>query len=366
MLKLRKSVYNATKYVAGLTTDAVMKKYGLSSVAKLGSNENNYAPFKSTLAVMQKELARASVYPEKNYEGLRQALGKMYGLNGDWVALGHGAGNVLDTIAKMFLDYGDEVIIPNQTYGLYREVCLLMGATIVDCDLNDDYTIDLEAIKNCISDKTKLIWICNPNNPTGTIIDKEALETFIRTLPEDVYVILDEAYVEFCKEELRLDTMQLVKEGCQLLCVRTFSKYYGLAGQRVGYVVADKEVIDYYNTVSEPFNANRVGLAAAVDIIQNSKEEAKHYSDLLMKDKEYLQKELMDLGITTYQSHTNFLFSEVPITGVEFAEQLLCLGVIIRPCSGWGYPNHIRITIGTTQENEKLLQAIKQVMEKLS
>lgn len=365
MLKLRKSVYSATKYVGGLTTDAVMKKYGLTSVVKLGSNENNYAPFPSVLSVMEKEIKRGNVYPEKNYERLRKELGSMYGLTSDWVALGHGAGNVLDTISKMFLDYGDEVIIPRQTYGLYKEICLLMGADVVECDLGEDYSIDLNVIQSLITEKTKLIWICNPNNPTGTIINKHELESFIRNIPEHVYVILDEAYIEFCKEEYRPNTIQLVKEGCQLLCVRTFSKYYGLAGQRIGYVVASPEVIEYYNTVSEPFNANRVGLAGAVEVISNAGKEAKKYSYYMVEDRRYLLEEFNKLGLPTIETHTNFLFVETPIEGLDFSEKLLSLGVIVRPCAGWGYKKHIRISIGTKQENQKLVEAIIKVMGSL-
>ncbi|MFI3229131.1 MAG: histidinol-phosphate transaminase [Bacillota bacterium] len=363
MLKLRKSVYNATMYVGGLTTDEVIKKYNITDVVKLGSNENNYAPFASVREVMHREIDRTNVYPEKNYEGLRRILGAKYGVSSEWVALGHGAGNVLDTISKTFLDEGDEVIIPNQTYGLYKEICLIMGAKVVSCDIDENYAIDVDKISALITPKTKLIWICNPNNPTSTVVERSKLEKFIESLPEHVYLVMDEAYVEFAKEDSVPNTIDYVKKGHQVMAVRTFSKYYGLAGQRVGYIVAKPELIDYINTVAEPFNANRMGLAAAVELIQNCEAETSHFRSLIWRDREHLVAELRKLGLEVVDSQTNFLFVKLPMLAKEFNEKLLCRGVIARPCVGWGYPNHMRITIGTTEENNKLLIAIKSALE---
>lgn len=365
MLRLRKSVYSATMYVGGLTTDEVIKKYNIKKVVKLGSNENNYAPFPSVYKVMEKELARTNVYPEKNYERLRKYIGQANGLSSDWVALGHGAGNVLDVVAKMFLEDGDEVIIPNQTYGLYREVCLIMGAKVVGCDVDENHTIDLDAVKSCITEKTKLIWICNPNNPTSTIVQRAKLEKFIEELPEHVYLVMDEAYVDFADPEEVPDTIDYVKRGYQVVAVRTFSKYYGLAGQRVGYIVANPELISYLNTVSEPFNANRIGLSAAVEVYTNGKSEADYYKAIMEKDREHMKHELRKMGLEVADSSANFLFIHTPINAKQFNEKLLHLGVITRPCGGWGYPDYLRISVGTTEENEICLDAVCKVLQAL-
>ncbi len=365
MLRLRKSVYNATMYVGGLTTDEVIKKYNIKEVVKLGSNENNYAPFPGVYEVMQKELARTNVYPEKNYERLRRLLGEKHGVTSDWIALGHGAGNVLDTIAKTFIEDGDEVIIPNQTYGLYREICLIMGATVKGCDLDEDYTINLDKISELVTAKTKLIWICNPNNPTSTIIGKQKLENFIENLPSHVYLVMDEAYCDFAPEGSIPSTVEYVKKGYNVIAVRTFSKFYGLAGQRVGYMVGNKELISYINTVAEPFNANRIGLAAAVELLKNPTGEAEKYKKIMLEDREWMKEDLRKMGLEVTDSSANFLFVTLPILAREFNEKLLYQGVIARPCTGWGYPQHLRISVGTTHENKKCIEAMKNALESL-
>lgn len=359
---IRKEAYDCEKYVSGKSMDEVMAEYGLSSVIKLGSNENQYGPYETAYKAMQAEVGRINIYPEKNYIRLKELVGERLGVTGDWVSLGHGAGNVLDSVAKTLLEDGDEVIVPQQSYRLYREISKIMGAKVVEVPLNDAYTIDLEDFKKALTPKTKIVWICNPNNPTGSIIEKESFASFIDAMPEDCWMVLDEAYAEFCDPDLLPDVMKFIKEGKNVIDIHTFSKYYGLAGGRIGYLVASPEFVNWYDTVSEPFNANRIGLAGAVALMEN-REECKKYGNLMIKDREWLNEELTKLGCRCYPSYANFVFFETPYPAADVAEQLLQKGIIVRPCGGWGYDKHLRVSIGTTEQNKQFLRGIQEVFD---
>lgn len=359
---IRKSAYGCTKYIPGKSTSQVCQDYNLSSVIKLGSNENSYAPFPVIKQAMLDEIDRIGIYPEKKYVVLKQIIGENAGLTEHHVGLGHGAGNVLDVVAKTFIEDGDEVIIPEKTYSLYTDISKIMGAKIVKTAMTSDYKIDLTAVKNAITDRTKLIYICNPNNPTSTIVDKNEFTVFVQNLPKHVWVLLDEAYIEFTDADLVPDAISLIKQGYNLIQVRTFSKYYGLAGGRVGYMLADTSVADMYNTVSEPFNCNRIGLAGAVAILNDDTNQADFYAKKMMADREIMAKKLESFGFEVTKSHTNFLFLKTKYQGADIAEKLLHKGVIVRPCGGWSYPNHVRVSIGNTQENLEFLAKIEEVL----
>ncbi len=358
---IRKAALTVAAYVPGKTTDAVIEEYGLTDVVKLGSNENNYGPFPKAMEAMTQELKRLHVYPEKNFVRLKNLLGAKVGLDGTYIGLGHGAGGVLETIARTFLEAGDEVIIPGQTYGLYKEISKVMGAEIVWSPLKD-YALDIEDITAKVTPRTKLLWLCNPNNPTGTVFSAQKLIPLLDALPPHAWVVLDEAYREYADASLLPDTEELVRAGRRVLGVRTFSKYYGLAGGRIGYLVAAPEVITWYDTVSEPFNANRIGLAGAVATLTGDTEELERCRWAMMRDRDEMAKNLRALGCQPVATHTNFLFFETPYPCAVVNELLLRRGVIARPCAGWGLPRHMRVSIGTTRENRAFLNAMEGVM----
>ena len=255
------------------------------------------------------------------------------------------------------------MIVPTESYRLYREVSKIMGAKVIEVPLDDSYTIDLDKINKAITDKTKLIWICNPNNPTATMVDKKKLESLIYSLPEKTWIVLDEAYYEFADEDKRIDGIKYIKEGKNLMCIRTFSKYYGLAGGRIGYLIADSEIIQYYDRVSEPFNANRTGLAGAVATIELCQNDYIKYGEIIIKDREILNSELKKLGCETHKSYANFIFFSTEYEADDIAEQLLNKGIIVRSCSEWGYSKSIRVTIGTKEENNKFFKSLKEILK---
>lgn len=364
---IRKEAYDCYKYQAGKSMEDVMAEYGLTSVIKLGSNENLYGPYPSALKAMADEVGKINIYPEKNYIRLKELVGEMWGVDGEWVSLGHGAGNVLDSIAKTVLEDGDEVLLSTQSYGLYSEISKIMGAKVIDIPLNEEYTIELKDFVEKMTDKTKLIWICNPNNPTGSVIDKDTFDSFIEAMPENCWVVIDEAYADFADQDKMPDTMKYIKEGKQVILVRTFSKYYGLAGGRIGYLVANPEFINWYDTVSEPFNANRIGLAGAVALMEEEGQaDAKKYGEIIKADREMINEELTKMGCTCEKTHTNFVFFSTPYEASVVAEMLLKVGVIVRPCGGWGYTNHLRVTVGTTEQNKVFLAEMKKILDELA
>lgn len=364
---IRHEAFNCEKYVSGKSMEDVMADYGLTSVVKLGSNENMYGPYDVALNAMGEEVKKLNIYPEKNYIKLKKVVGEKFGVDGDWVSLGHGAGNVLDEVAKTLLEDGDEVLVPQQSYRLYREISKIMGAKVIEVQLNDNYTMELKDFKEKLTDKTKIVWICNPNNPTGSVIDKDTFDDFVEALPEKCWLVIDEAYADFANPDDLPDVMKYIKAGKQVINIRTFSKYYGLAGGRIGYLVANPEFVNWYDTVSEPFNANRIGLAGAVALMsEEGQAECKKYGDKMIADREMLNEELTKLGCECFPSQANFVFFSTPYDAGEIAEMLLRVGVIVRPCGGWGYNKHLRVSIGTTEQNKIFLEEFKKVLETLS
>jgi len=363
---IRKQAYECEKYVSGKSMDEVMRDYGLEKVIKLGSNENQYGPYENAKKAMAEEIGLLNIYPERNYIHLKELLAEKFGVGSDWISLGHGAGNVLDSIAKTLLEDGDEVIVPQQSYRLYREISKIMGAKVVEVSLTDKYEIDMKDFAKVLSDKTKIVWLCNPNNPTGSVVPKEDIDWFVDQLPENCWLIIDEAYAEFADQELLPDTVKYIKEGKNVIGIRTFSKYYGLAGGRIGYLIANPELVNWYDTVSEPFNANRIGLAGACALLEKDQENCEKYCEIMKADREMMNKKLTEMGCDCYPSQANFVFFSTPYNADDVAELLLRKGIIVRPCGGWGYDKHIRISIGTTEQNKEVLKELEAAFKELS
>lgn len=363
--EVRKSVYNCVPYAAGKSMEDVMEEYGLAHVIKMGSNENPYAPFHLSARRMVDEVVKINNYPEKNFICLKHILAKKYGFSSDYIGLGHGAGGVLDTLAKTFINPGDEVITSVETYGLYKEISKGMGAEVKYIALNKHFTIDLTAISSAVSEKTKIIWICNPNNPTGTTIKPQEFYSFMNNLPNHVWVVLDEAYIEFAKKDNLIDVQQLIESGKKIIKVGTFSKYYGLAGGRIGFCLSHPEVISAYDTISEPFNANRIGLAGAVSVLTEDLESCVFYGNKIVDSREKLIKELRQLGCVCSESNANFVFFSTDYLANDIANDLLKEGIIVRPCAGWGYKNHIRVTIGTEEQNDIFINKFSTTLNKM-
>lgn len=360
-MKWRGHVEKISPYVPGKSIEAVKKEYNVTEVHRLASNENPLGPSEKAKQAMAEAAVQAHLYPDTSALSLRERLADLYGVTADEILTGNGADNVISLVVSAYVNEGDEVVYGTPTFPAYRSSTLLMGGVPVEVPLTEDFTYDLEAIQASITPKTKLVFICNPNNPTGTIVDKEALEKFIQEVPSHVLVILDEAYIEYVTDEAYKTGIDFYKEGYPVLTIRTFSKFYSLAGLRIGYALGSKEVLDPILRLREPFALNRIAIAAAVASVGDVAFARRHLK-MNADEKEYMTSELEKLGFTVYPSKTNFLFVDIKRNGIELFEQLMKRGIIIRPCAAWGLDEYVRISIGLREQNEKLIEALNEIV----
>lgn len=363
---VRKAVSKVHPYVGGKTVEEVRRELGLDRVVKLGSNENPYGPYPGAFAAMRDALSRVNSYPEATFVELKRVIAAIYGLGPENIAIAHGAGGMLETLARTFLEKDDEVIMPRQTYGLYREISRLMGAEVREFDLDEAYTIDLDRALELITEKTKLFWLCNPNNPTGTVFDAQRFEELLDAMPRTGWIVLDEAYAEFAAESLLPEAQKALGEGRQIVVVRTFSKAYGLAGARLGYALASPEMIRTIDTVAEPFNANRVGIAGARATLEEDEGPYTEALEAILSERARLEAEVASLNCAVVPTQTNFIFFGLPedlgVDAASVSEALLRRGVIVRSAAGWGFPRHLRVTVGRPEENEFFLEQLREAL----
>jgi histidinol-phosphate aminotransferase len=355
-----KNIKNLTPYVPGKPIEDVKKELGLTDIIRLASNENPYGPSKKAIAAAQEAAALNQLYPEPSNRELREKLGKEFDLNPDQITISNGADNILLLISQAYLNPGDEVVYCAPTFSVYKATTLMMGGVPVEVPLNDRYEFDLEAILDKMNEKTKLVYVCNPNNPTGTVVDSAELENFIKRIPEHVILVLDEAYADFNQIEGYKMGVDYVKEGYQVISVHTFSKIYGLAAARVGYAFASRELLKPILAVREPFPVTRMSDAAAIASLEDV-EYKQFILDENRKGLIFLSTELEKFGFTTVESYANFLFVDTGKDIQPLYNDLMKQGIIIRPCTSFGYPNHFRVTIGTPEQNQKFLEAIQKV-----
>lgn len=359
---LRPEVLSMDPYEPGKTIEEVRRELGLERIIKLGSNENSYAPFPEALEAMRGEMKNANRYPDIAFEEIKGLLADIHGVAPENIAISHGAEGMLQAMGKCFIEKGDEVLLPSATYGLYREISKLMGARIVDVPLKD-FTVDLEKAAEAVTERTKLIWLCNPNNPTGTIIEPRLLDRLFERLPDSAWVVLDEAYAEFAPKNLLPDRARLIFEGKNLVSIRTFSKAYGLAGARLGYAIASEEAVTVIDTVSEPFNANRIAIAGGLAVLTRDRAVCEKARLAIIADRMKISGKLEKMGLSVVPSQANFVFFETPFPAADLSDGLLKKGIIVRPCGGWGYDRAIRVTVGTEEENSAFIEILAKTLD---
>ena len=274
--------------------------------------------------------------------------------------MGNGSDEVMLIIAQTFLEKDDEVVISRNTFSVYDHVTKLMGASPVYVDLKD-YTYDLEAMASAVGKKTKLVFLCNPNSPTGTFFGKVALERFLKAVPENLIVVVDEAYGEYTDLPEYSSAVKYINKRKNLIVLKTFSKIYGLAGLRIGYGISDKKTIDLLNLVKMPFNVNRIGQIAALAALDDDTFVAKSKKNNA-EGKEYLYSELSKMRLKFLKTQANFVFVDLKKDSEKVFIELMSQGIIIRPLSSFGLPNAIRVTVGTPLQNEKFILALKKVL----
>lgn len=360
--RIRPEILQLNRYIPGKPIDEVVRELGLSSVVKLASNENPLGPSPKALEAATRALRSMQLYPDDSAYNLKKALSAHHKIDGEHFIQGNGAVEIIRMIVELFIEPGDEAVLGAPSFAIYRQDVKQMGGKLVEVPLDETFHYDLAAIRKAVTAKTKLIALCSPNNPTGTIIRKPALDAFLRDLPRDIFVVLDEAYGDFAGDPEYHNGIDYVLQGYPVIALRTFSKAYGLAGLRVGYGVASKSVAANLNRLRVLFDVSGPAQAAAVAALSDSE----HYEKtrrLIREEKPFLYGELKRLGVRFVPTESNFFVVETADDWEAF-QALLRLGVIVRPGSHLGMPGWLRITIGTREENSRLIAALEKTLHK--
>ncbi|MFA5524353.1 MAG: histidinol-phosphate transaminase [Tissierellales bacterium] len=356
-IQFREELANLNPYKPGRPIEDVKREYGLEDVVKLASNENPIGCSPKAIDAIKNSLDLLGLYPDGNCTLLKESLSKKLNIGVNNIILSSGLDEMMDLLAKTFFDKDDEAIMADITFPRYISTTMMMGARPVIVPLTN-WTHDLNGMLNAITDKTKVIWLCNPNNPTGTMFTEKELVDFLNKVPENIIVVYDEAYREFVtREDFTKNSLLLLEKYPNLIVLRTFSKIYGLAALRVGYTMASEEIITNINKVRGPFNVNTLAQVAAIAALEDDDFLKKAY-DINVEGKEYLYKEFDKLGLEYAPSETNHIFVNTHRNGNEVFVELQKLGVIIRPQIG----DWIRVSIGTMDENKIFIEQLKKVL----
>ena len=354
----RPAVFELCKYVAGTTTDQVQRELGLSDIAKLASNENPYGPSPRVFEAIQAELGNIWQYPEQSFFDIKHAIAAHNGVDFENVVVGHGSETIIQLLPQLLVESGDEVVLADVGYGRHEEASKLMNAVLRRVPLRQ-YLYDVEAMAAAVTARTKLLWIASPNNPTGTIITRDEVAWLLNELPESVTVVFDEAYREYVDDPAYGDGLDQLRAGRDnVVVLRTFSKAYGLAGLRLGYGLLSKRVAWLLDTIKEPFNVNRLSLVAGAAALADHDWLDQGVRSAI-SGRELLTRELRELSCDVVPSQANFVLTDVHRDAAELYERLVRRGVIVRPAGGWGYPSHMRVTVGTPEQNARFLESLQ-------
>ena len=359
--RVREEIKGLGKYVAGKPIDEVKREYGISKVVKLASNENPLGTSEKVKKLMFDLVNQMNMYPDATSFDFKEALAKKLKINKAMIFCGAGSDSLINVLCEVFLDKGDESIVPEITFPRYESNTKLMGAKAVRIPLKDN-GLDLEGMVEAINDKTKMIWFCNPNNPTGGIFTKSELDKVLDRIPSNVIIVMDEAYGEYVTSKEYPNSLELLKTYPNMIILKTLSKAYGLASLRFGYGIANEEIVDYVNRVINAFDVNLFAQKAATVAI-NDDEFLNKVIDFNKEQREFLYKEFEKLGLNYKKSEANFIILNVNGDDKPIHEYLLSHGYIIRPGYLLGMPGWIRVSLGTKEQNiefcELLGEAIK-------
>lgn len=352
-------------YQPGKPIEDLQREYGLQEVIKLASNENPLGPSAKALTALEKNLAELARYPDGNGFILKQALCQKFGVNLNQVTLGNGSNDILELVARTFVQPGQEVIFSQHSFAVYPIATQAVGGKAVVVPAKN-WGNDLDAMLAAVNDNTRVVFIANPNNPTGTWINASQLIRFMDDLPQHIVVVLDEAYFEYANHAAMQiqdypDGTKLLNQYPNLIVSRTFSKAYGLAGLRVGYAFSDSMIADLLNRVRQPFNVNSLALAAATAAL-GDQEHLDKSASLNTSGMQQLTEAFNQLELGYIPSAGNFISVDMGRPALGLYQGLLKLGVIVRPVANYEMPNHLRVTIGTQSENEKFLTALREVL----
>lgn len=347
-------------YVAGKPLEELEREYGITDAVKLASNENPLGPSPLALNAIQQAVKDLNRYPDSGSYYLCERLSNCFGVEKENIILGNGSDDIIAMLARVLLQPGDEAVLPRPSFLFYEIMIRGSGALPIEVPLKDNFT-DLSSMLERISAKTRLIFLTNPHNPTGTLIDRPALDEFVKAIPADVVLVIDEAYIEFVREPDCPISIDYLDSGKTVVGLRTFSKAYGLAGLRIGYGLMPPFLADILNRIRQPFNVNSLAQAAAIAALDDEvflQDTVKLVSDEL----NFIYAGLDERGIEYLKSQANFLLIKVGKDANTVFEELLKQGVIVRSMTSYGYPDCIRVNVGLHTENVRMLEALDKVL----
>jgi histidinol-phosphate aminotransferase len=356
MISVSENIKNITPYVPGKPIEELERELGISGSIKLASNENPLGPSPKAIAAIKKAVEGLSRYPDGSGFYLSQALANKYGVDLNQIILGNGSNELIELVVRTFVQPGDEIISADPSFVVYRMIAQAAGGTnvIVPCR---DMRHDLDAMAERITPKTRIVFIANPNNPTGTMNSQAEMDRFMDRVPDHMIVAVDEAYSEYVTHADYPDSLDYLKTGKNVLALRTFSKIYGLAGIRIGYGITTPEIAELMNKVRQPFNTNSLAQVGALAALADRKHVEKSIA-INNEGKQFLYQTFQRLGVSYIPTETNFIMFETRLDGRELYTTLLKQGVIIRPLGG----NRLRITIGLPEENARFVSELEKIV----
>ncbi len=358
----RKELAKFQPYVPGKPIEEVKREYGLDRIEKLASNENQLGPSPMAVDAIIKAVQEINFYPEATAYELKRELAADLGVEEENLVIGNGGEELIQVIAQTFINEGDEVIVASPSFGIYNTTVGLLGGVIHSIPFkNNQY--DFEGMLGKVNEKTKLIYVCSPNNPTGNIVTKKELDALLDALPEDVTVIMDEAYYEFAVANPDYpDSIAILKNRPNMVILRTFSKVSGIAGVRIGYVITSERIAGEMNKIKLTFDVNRLAQEAARGALKD-KEYTKKTVALTKESIDRMEAYFEKQGLDYIKSYANFVFVDCKLHSKTMFEELMKRGVIVRPGYFWGWDNWIRVSTGTLEQTQFFLEKLEEVME---
>ena len=352
------NIKNLVPYSPGKPLEELERELGIQKAIKLASNENPLGPSKKALEAIGKSLGKLHRYPDGGGFYLRGAIAKKWNVPPDSVVLGNGSNEIIELLIRAFMSPGDNAVTSENTFSVYRLIVTAANGNIATVPMKDG-RYDLEKIAGKINSKTRLVFIANPNNPTGTIVTSKEIKDFMNSIPEDVLVVFDEAYAEYAVSPDYPDSLSYLRDGRNVVILRTFSKIYGLAGLRIGYGLMKPEIADMLNRVRQPFNTNALAQIAALAAIEDE-QHVKDSCRINNEGKDFLYKEFDSLGIKYLRTEANFIYFYAGDDGKAIFDGMLRQGVIIRHIGG----ANLRVTIGLPEENIRFIEALRKALGK--
>ncbi|MBF0241196.1 MAG: histidinol-phosphate transaminase [Desulfamplus sp.] len=359
-LNVLESIMSIKPYEPGKPIDELKREYGIKNIVKLASNENPVGPSPLAVKAIGEHLSTMNRYPDGSAFKLTDKLAEHFGVKHENIVIGNGSDDIIALLAHAFLGSGKEAIMPFPSFLMYEISVKTAGGTPVMVPLNG-LEIDLDALADAVTDRTAMIFLTNPNNPTGSHFTTSQFNDFMKKIPSDVMVIVDEAYIEFARDFNIFNSLANPLFDQRVISLRTFSKAYGLAGFRVGYGIMDKEIAEVLHRIRQPFNVNSLAQVAAAAALDDDEFLQKGVK-VMQEGVDYLSEELSKMGITTFPTQSNFFLLDVKRDATEVFKSLLKHGIITRSMKSYGFESYLRINAGLPEENRAFIEAFKQVI----